>query len=46
MRDAQNVRGNGHGAGWRVEGRQRVWVLSPDGGRRSHTAGDVVMFAT
>jgi len=34
----------GNGAGWRVEGRRRVWVVSRDGSRRAHGAGDVVMF--
>jgi cyanophycinase len=28
--------------GWRVEGRQRVWIVTPDGERTGHAAGDLI----
>jgi cyanophycinase len=33
------ISGNG---GWRVEGRQKVWIVDPDGGRTPHGAGAVL----
>jgi cyanophycinase len=28
--------------GWRVEGRQRVWIVAPDGERTGHGAGELI----
>jgi cyanophycinase len=28
--------------GWRVEGRQQVWILGPDGQRAGHAAGELI----
>jgi cyanophycinase len=32
----------GDGGGWRVEGRQQAWILTPDGSRTGHAAGELI----